>query len=288
LFKFELKSVQKSKNFLGNAKAVLSRPEVIFFFITVFIQGTASGLIYSFLLVYLEKDLGGSHLLLGLSIAATCSTEIIFFFFSDWIFRKVTVKGVIYMGIGTMAVRLVCYSFLTDPWWVFPMEFLHGITFAGMWSAGVQYGQEVAPPGLGATVQGMLSGVWGGLGVGVGSLVSGVLWKNLGPVLTFRVVAVWVFFGFLIFLASDLYLRRFHKSGIDSSKIETLSEGDIEANAGLLDDEKPQDKEEEPQKPPSKDNLKSFDGESSKLESLTIYRDDSGSSSEGIDPPSDH
>ena len=26
-------------------------------------------------------------------------------------------------------------------------------------------------PGLGATVQGMLSGVWGGLGVGVGSLV---------------------------------------------------------------------------------------------------------------------
>lgn len=57
----------------------------------------------------------------------------------------------------------------------------------------------------------------------MGSLVSGAIWKSLGPVPTFRLMAVWVFIGFVIFVVSDQYLKRYRV-------LHPLKEEDFEAN----------------------------------------------------------
>lgn len=121
----------------------------------------------------------------------------------------------------------------------------------------------------------MLNGVWGGLGVGVGSLISGVLWRNLGPATTFRLVAVWVFIGFLIFVISDQILKRYratHPLEVEAGSQDDDGEKDtslLEAGEGLVelsDEEK-------------KDTLPN-EKNSSQFQSLGLFQDDSSSSND--------
>lgn len=60
------------------------------------------------------------------------------------------------------AIRLGYYAILPNPWAVLPAELLHGVTFAAFWSACIYYSSTIAPPGLGATTQGLLSGMFDG------------------------------------------------------------------------------------------------------------------------------
>lgn len=48
---------------------------------------------------------------------------------------------------------------LQDPWWVLPVEVIHGLTFAAMWAATTDFAHGAAP---GAVMNGrlLLVGVW--------------------------------------------------------------------------------------------------------------------------------
>ena len=60
--------------------------------------------------------------------------------------------------------------------------------FCGWWSS-VTQAHKLAPPGMGATAQGLLEGIHWGLGMSVGSLLGGVLYSQLGAVPTFYIAA---------------------------------------------------------------------------------------------------
>jgi predicted MFS family arabinose efflux permease len=53
----------------------------------------------------------------------------------------------------------------------------------------VSQAHKLAPPGMGATAQGLLEGVHWGLGMSAGSLVGGVMYNQLGAVNTFYISA---------------------------------------------------------------------------------------------------
>ena len=65
-----------------------------------------------------------------------------------------------------------------------------GCTSAGVWSALTAYMCSVIPPDNLATMQGILHGVYWGLGSGCGSLIGGILVQRLGAPITF-----WIFAG---------------------------------------------------------------------------------------------
>lgn len=44
---------------------------------------------------------------------------------------------------------------MTSPWMVVASEPMHGLTFAIMWSAATTYAYEIAPVGMGTTMQGV-------------------------------------------------------------------------------------------------------------------------------------
>lgn len=62
------------------------------------------------------------------------------------------------------ALRLGLISFAPTPWWVLPIEFLQGPTYALCYTTIVAYASAVSPPGTSATVQGIVAGMDDGFG----------------------------------------------------------------------------------------------------------------------------
>ena len=62
---------------------------------------------------------------------------------------------------------------------------------------------------MGATVQGLLQGFWSGLGAGIGAIIGGVMYKYLGGITLYRIMACWCALGALFFFISNKLLEKF-------------------------------------------------------------------------------
>lgn len=64
------------------------------------------------------------------------------------------------MGLAGNVLRFLYISWLSDPWWVLPFEFVQGVTHAAVWAACCSYIAQRAPPGLRSSAQGVLQGIF--------------------------------------------------------------------------------------------------------------------------------
>ncbi len=158
---------------LGLRTLAGNRPLVVFL-VTVLAAGMGSNLVHSYLFLYL-KDLGAPETLMGLTLTVATLSELPIFFFSSWLLRRMGARWLLLVSLATLAVRLALFSYIPSAWMVVPLQLLHGLTFSAMWVAGVSYANKVAPAGLGATAQGLFSGVSMGLGGAAGALLGGLL-----------------------------------------------------------------------------------------------------------------
>mmetsp|Transcript_26209 Transcript_26209/g.61164 ORF Transcript_26209/g.61164 Transcript_26209/m.61164 type:complete len:529 (-) Transcript_26209:48-1634(-) len=152
--------------------------EVAWFFLNLFQYGICFSLVENLLLVFLQQDfVGTSNLLLGGSVAMMCAFEVPVFKYVDrlWTRAGVGLTGVIAMCQIILAVRCLLYIILPEdkPWTVLLVEPLHGITFAGMWAATVEYGNRLAGPNAVARMQSMVNGIFYMLSLAVGSFIWG-------------------------------------------------------------------------------------------------------------------
>ena len=86
-------------------------------------------------------------------------------FASGVVIKHVGAVPCLYMAMLAVALRFLGYSLLSNPWVVLVIEPLHGVTFGIMWAAASTYAAMIAPPGMSATIQGLVSGVHFGIGV---------------------------------------------------------------------------------------------------------------------------
>jgi MFS family permease len=70
-----------------------------------------------------------------------------------------------------------------------------------MWVAGVSFSSEMAPPGLGATAQGLFSSTVMGFGGIIGALAGGLLIDHFGGAGMYFWTGTAVLFGLWIFVA---------------------------------------------------------------------------------------
>ena len=82
------------------------------------------------------------------------------------------------------------------------IQMLHGPTYSAIWVAGVSYADKMAPPGLGATAQGIFAGVLLGLGFGTGAILGGWVYETLGAVAMFRIFTIVVLTSLILFQLS--------------------------------------------------------------------------------------
>lgn len=114
------------------------------------------------------------------------------------------------MGFMFYALRLALISLSPSPWYIVPIEFaLQGPTYALVYTTIVAYANEIAPPGMSATMQGIAAGVDDGLGMlfhlfylkkihlhvrfdagyAIGSVFGGFLYKYVGKAATLQIFA---------------------------------------------------------------------------------------------------
>jgi len=175
--------------------------ETFIFFLVIFFAGCSAGIIESFLYVY-TKSLGGSEMLMGFARAITCAAEIPVFHFSNSLLEKCGEYGTITIAVLVYSIRLGYYSYLhvLPIWALIPGEILHGFTFAALWAASTSFGFKIAPMHLKTTVQGCISGIHHGIGLGFGSLIGGYIYQEYGPVVLFRGMSIVMAMVFVVML----------------------------------------------------------------------------------------
>ena len=180
---------QTKPKVLRNLKAICTSYQIVMFLLVALVFGVCHGMIGIYLFWFLQ-DLGGSYLLMGLCLVVSCSAEIPMMFFAGHLTRICGYHGIFYLTFFCYSVRFLCYSFLSNPWFVLAVEPLHGMTFGVFWSAAASYGGMIAPPGMAATVIGLVGAAHFGLGYVTAGFAGGTLYSIYGARNTFRGLAV--------------------------------------------------------------------------------------------------
>ncbi len=196
--RLDVRSGAMSRPFWKGVGTMVRTPALLVFLIAVLITSMGASVVNSFLFLYMA-DLGATERLMGLSLTVATLSELPVFFFSGGLLRKIGARGLLLLAMGAYVVRLLAYSIMPNVWWTLPINLLHGLSFSGMWVAGVSYANVVAPKGFGATAQGLFTGVTMGIGAAAGAVLGGTLYDSVGPELMFRTAAVWVALGLLFF-----------------------------------------------------------------------------------------
>ncbi len=169
--------------------------------------GLTLGVLLSYQFLFLD-ELGAGRALMAWSLTASTLSEIPFWFVSAGLLRRFGTSKMIAFALAITTLRNLAMGALVNPWWVLPISFLHGPSFAVLWAAGVADADAAAPPGLGATAQGLFSGMMFGLGSALGGFLGGPAYEAIGFAALFTLLG-WVSLGMLLlFVAVRLRPRR--------------------------------------------------------------------------------
>ncbi|MEA3441831.1 MAG: major facilitator superfamily domain-containing protein 6 [Chloroflexota bacterium] len=187
-----------SKFWVG-LRSLLSNPGWALFLFAVFVFGFGSAVINNYLFLYMD-DLGASKTLMGLSLMFATISEVPVLYFSGRLLNRFGYIGMMIFAMSLLAIRLLAYSLIQNPFLVLFAQLLHGPAYSALWVSGVFYAANNAPRGLGATAQGLFAGVLLGLSAAVGAFAGGILYENIGSAAMFRLV------GFFVVLGTGLFL----------------------------------------------------------------------------------
>ncbi|KAG5176152.1 major facilitator superfamily domain-containing protein [Tribonema minus] len=193
------------------------------------------GASYGFLEVFLFPLLRGAGVpsgVLGAVRGVNAASALPFYFFSAAINRSIGVAGTLAAAALCYAARLLFHAAAAAaapaPAAVLAVEALYGVTGGAMWSAAAALAQGLAPPGLGATMMGLLNAAHFGVGMSLGSYVGGQLSHRVGSAHAFQVMgAVNAAAAAVVVLALLSHIRKRSEHG-DSDG------GDVASNEALL------------------------------------------------------
>ncbi|KAG8181147.1 hypothetical protein JTE90_024443 [Oedothorax gibbosus] len=188
--KIDLVKPHYSKNILKDVGTVLRSREFLFFEVVIFCNGIGTGIIWYYLIWFLNS-IGGSELLIGLSLTVQSIVGgIPFMFFSGWFIRKFGHFNLLVVSMAAYGIRFLWCSYLQNPWWILPVEFLHGINYGLYYTVLGSYAKLSAKPGTEATTQAILSSTHEGLGAGFGCVLSGMGFDYFGGRQTFFYLSI--------------------------------------------------------------------------------------------------
>ncbi|OUC50068.1 hypothetical protein D917_04797 [Trichinella nativa] len=221
-----------------NVMKTFATPHYSAFLFVTWWMGFGVGLVFCFLFWHLQ-DIGGSPSLYGLASVINHVSEIGAYFFSFRLINRIGHTKVLYVGLIANVARFLYISWLRDPWWVLPFEFIQEkntsqsaygqatvfiiiiiliiiavpvmlrLTHAAVWAAATSYISLATPPQFKSSAQGLLQGLHHGLGRGCGALFGGLIITYTGTQLMFRaygfscLVILGIFYAINRFMSGD-------------------------------------------------------------------------------------
>jgi len=190
--------LEKGISYWASLRQVVYDKRWIGFLLGSFLAGTAFMFISNYFFIFL-KDLGAPSSFQGFAVAASVLFELPFFIFSASLIKKVSARGLIIFSFSVLIARLFFSSLLKDPFWGVVVNMLHGPFYSTYWTGAVNYAQDIAPRGLGASAQALFAASFLGLGGVVGALLGGMLFDQFGAQAMFQVGVGLTLAGLLFF-----------------------------------------------------------------------------------------
>lgn len=195
--------------------AVLARNgRFLLLLLTSLVFGITLGVLFSYQFLYLE-ELGASRMLMAWTLTISTLSEVPFWFISSALFRRIGTSKMIVLALAATAARNLGLGLMTAPWLVLPVSLLHGPSFAMLWSAGVADADAAAPEGLGATAQGLFSGMMMGLGAALGGFAGGPAYEAIGFARLFSLLGWMCVVMMVVFIIARLMPRRYRSAATE-------------------------------------------------------------------------
>lgn len=188
-------------------KLLRTNMRVVNFLCAACMMGMGYSFINGFLFLFLE-ELGGSKLLMGITVFLTVCTEIPMFQMAERLHATFTERQMMSMAMSLWVLRVIGYSLLPNAWCVLPLEPLHGITFAFSWLPSVHLISRAFPQRLASSATGVLFMFNSGIGPILGNVIGGKLYDTIGPRWMFRVAAIMMLTSVVMFELVDRLLER--------------------------------------------------------------------------------
>lgn len=212
----------------GNIRRLYTDPSVGVFTSAVFVMGLLTGTLWTFLFIYISEMEETSPLLLGLISGVQCfGGELLFFLFSGRIVKKIGHLHSLSICLVCYGIRYIYYYLIVNPWWILPMEICNGVTFGLFFATMVSFASLKAPPGMTATMQGWLQSVFEGIGVGFGTLVSGLLYNRYGGKLMFLILGIFSLVFSIVYMILVAVINRY------GHKRDSLTNSDLELQGSV-------------------------------------------------------
>ncbi|XP_023220784.1 uncharacterized protein LOC111622606 isoform X1 [Centruroides sculpturatus] len=206
-----------SQNACRNLKNLLKNSEVCLMLIHVAFLGICWGFLENFLFLFLEKDLGFSSLLLGLTVTIGSGTGLPMSLVSTWVTKKIGYVNVMVLAFFAYTVRYLGYSYATDPYICFIYEMMENFTVTLLTVGTTLYCTHLSSLEMLTTMMTLWNGLHVISGRAFGSLIGGFLMDSIGPRKTFRIFSVGcAILGISYFLINLFYLRKLRKKEIES------------------------------------------------------------------------
>lgn len=201
----EINTQTKSSSYWKDLNVLLRDPRLAFFLLIVLLGMTARSTSMIYLYMHMSA-LGAPKSILGLTMTALMIGELPFLYFSDRLLKLWGSRGLMIASLISSTVMLFTFFWMQSAWPGIAIYLIHGISYSGMWVAGVAYMNHLAPPGLGATAQGLFTSVLNGLGFLGGSLFGGLMYDRYGGSNLFFWSGILALFALVLFL---LFRRKY-------------------------------------------------------------------------------
>lgn len=166
----------------AGALRLLREPSFAVFALTSCLICIPLQLYYAFTNLYLNET--GLRNAAGKMTGAQLS-EMLFMLLIPWFFRKLGVKYMLFAGMAAWALRYVLFAFGNAGgalWMLYAGILLHGLCFTFVFVTGQLYVNRKAPTEVSAAAQGMLTLITYGVGMMLGSWLSGQLVDHFATV----------------------------------------------------------------------------------------------------------
>ena len=187
----------RKKSFLSGTKYLLKNRVMIFLFCS-FLMLVSHGTYYGFFSIHLE-NLGCGNTFIGITWALASISEILVMIKSDRIFQRFSIEDILMFSFMVAAFRWFILFFIKDPWTILFTQVLHAGTYGAFHVASILYIDLVTPVEAKTLGQAVNNGLTYGLGLTVGFLITGALYKTAGLFFMFA------FSGFVALFAGMLF-----------------------------------------------------------------------------------
>ena len=203
--KFDTVSVRQP--YWQGLRLVLGNPAWIMFLVGAFVTTFGLAAHGSYLSLLLE-DMGARRTLLGVTITVSTIFEVPVMIYSSTLLRRFGNRGLMFIALGTTALRSFLYSIIGGPGWVIGLQVLHGLTYPALWLAGVNFAADHAPPGFKASTQALFGAVQGALGGAAGNMLSGYLIDRSGVQGMYATISLLLFVSLGVLLLANRRVGR--------------------------------------------------------------------------------